>query len=365
MMNFKFLRQSKTACVGAFLLVLILNATITKAGFTSATTIQPNTSNVALGTTNAEVIGVAVTITAAAPNTVDYLRFCFSGTALADVANANVSYTGTSNVFSTSTLVGGPVVPTTCPTAFTVNTAYALPNVAGTYYFWLALDVLPGATVGDHVDAQCTRVRFNGISNNLAGAQANPAGSRPIVTGCTVPTADFSASSTTICMGASINFTDLSTGTAPLTYSWDLSGGSPAISTVANPAGITYSTAGDYSVSLTATNACGTNTNSKGYYIHVLPTIPTASFTFNASSLNVNFTDSSSNSPSAWSWDFGDGTTSTVQNPSHTYTSSGTYTVCYTSTNACGSSTIYCDSVNVTCVPTVSGFAFATSALTA
>lgn len=40
--------------------------------------------------------------------------------------------------------------------------------------------------------------------------------------------------------------------------------------------------------------------------------------------MTVNFTDLSPNSPSSWDWTFGDGGTSTLQNPSHTYTVPGT-----------------------------------------
>lgn len=49
----------------------------------------------------------------------------------------------------------------------------------------------------------------------------------------------------------------------------------------------------------------------------------------------VNFTDLSPNATS-WSWDFGDGTVSTLQNPSHVYSDPGTYTVTLTATNANG-----------------------------
>ena len=51
----------------------------------------------------------------------------------------------------------------------------------------------------------------------------------------------------------------------------------------------------------------------------------------------VSFTDLTQNLPQTWLWDFGDGTTSNVQNPTHTYTSDGTYTVILTCTNANGS----------------------------
>jgi uncharacterized protein YneR len=43
--------------------------------------------------------------------------------------------------------------------------------------------------------------------------------------------------------------------------------------------------------------------------------------------LTVKFTDTSAGSWTSWSWDFGDGGTSTLQNPSHTYTTAGTYNV--------------------------------------
>ena len=43
--------------------------------------------------------------------------------------------------------------------------------------------------------------------------------------------------------------------------------------------------------------------------------------------LDVQFTDYSTGSPTSWSWNFGDGSLSTLQNPSHTYTSADTYTV--------------------------------------
>ena len=52
--------------------------------------------------------------------------------------------------------------------------------------------------------------------------------------------------------------------------------------------------------------------------------------------LTVDFTDESTGTITSWSWDFGDGETSTEQNPSHTYTNPGTYTVALTLTDAGG-----------------------------
>jgi len=54
----------------------------------------------------------------------------------------------------------------------------------------------------------------------------------------------------------------------------------------------------------------------------------------------IQFTDMSLNVPTSWSWDFGDGGISNLQNPYHTYTASGTYTVSLISTNINGVDTL-------------------------
>ena len=58
--------------------------------------------------------------------------------------------------------------------------------------------------------------------------------------------------------------------------------------------------------------------------------------------LTVSFSDASINSPTLWSWDFGDGSTSTLQNPMHTYKNVGTgsYTVSLTATGTGGAVTM-------------------------
>ncbi len=69
---------------------------------------------------------------------------------------------------------------------------------------------------------------------------------------------------------------------------------------------------------------------------------PVADFSANTTSTcsgTISFTDLSANSPTSWLWDFGDGTTSTQQNPVHTYTATGVYTVTLTATNQYGSNT--------------------------
>ena len=73
------------------------------------------------------------------------------------------------------------------------------------------------------------------------------------------------------------------------------------------------------------------------------PTAPNASFTTDTSSgpppLQVQFTDTSTGTIESRLWDFKDGTTSTEQNPLHTFQTAGTYDVTLTVTNTVGSDT--------------------------
>ncbi|AKB30971.1 cell surface protein [Methanosarcina siciliae HI350] len=152
------------------------------------------------------------------------------------------------------------------------------------------------------------------------------------------PVADFSSSVDSGEAPLEITFTDKSTG-SPTAWRWDLGDGNT--STEQNPVH-TYTSAGNYTVTLTASNADGES--SKKGTITVLQSVEqvVADFTSSADSgeapLEVTFTDKSTGSPTAWRWDLGDGNTSTEQNPVHTYTSAGNYTVTLTASNADGES---------------------------
>ena len=155
------------------------------------------------------------------------------------------------------------------------------------------------------------------------------------------PTAEFSGTPTSGSAPLEVHFTDQSTpGTSPIT-SRDWTFGDGGSSTEANPIH-TYSSAGSFNVSLTVTTADGQSTNTKNGYIQTCAP-PVADFTGAPTTVlagtPVVFTDLSTGSPTSWSWTFGDNGTSTVQNPSHTYSTPGTYTVSLTARNACGPST--------------------------
>lgn len=82
--------------------------------------------------------------------------------------------------------------------------------------------------------------------------------------------ASFNANSQSICSGNSVQFTENSSGGAT-GYSWTFEGGSPSTSNAANPL-ITYNTAGTFDVSLTVSNASGSNTLTLSNYITVAAT---------------------------------------------------------------------------------------------
>ncbi|MGZ8517000.1 MAG: PKD domain-containing protein, partial [Chitinophagaceae bacterium] len=89
-------------------------------------------------------------------------------------------------------------------------------------------------------------------------------------------------------------------------------------------------------------NADGIDEIERIDYITVFPS-PTVNFsadiTLGCVPVRVNFKDLSATTVGSiisWNWDFGDGTTSTLQNPAHSYTSTGFYTVTLTATSSSG-----------------------------
>jgi PKD repeat protein len=136
--------------------------------------------------------------------------------------------------------------------------------------------------------------------------------------------------------GLQVNFVDRSTN-APASWLWNFGDGS-ATSTQQNPIH-TYAAAGNYTVSLTATNASGSSSTSQVVAVSA-GTPPKAEFAFQPNGLTVNFADSSTGTPTSWGWNFGDGRLSSQQNPVHTYAAAGTYTVTLTVSNAAGSNSV-------------------------
>jgi len=157
---------------------------------------------------------------------------------------------------------------------------------------------------------------------------------------CPSPVADFTASDTSGCAPLEVTFIDSSTGDV-LTYLWDFGDGDT--STLQSPGQI-YNNPGTYTVILTVSDTCGSDSQTRTDYITVedcCATTVTADFssdtTTGCAPLTVTFSDSSTGDVLTYLWDFGDGDTDTIRNPIHAYTASGTYTVNLTVSDTCGS----------------------------
>ncbi len=79
--------------------------------------------------------------------------------------------------------------------------------------------------------------------------------------------ANFNASPVEVCEGGQVQFNDISTGEV-ISWDWAFEGGDPATSTEQNPL-VTYSTTGEYDVSLTVSDGSSTNTSNISDYIKV------------------------------------------------------------------------------------------------
>ncbi len=182
------------------------------------------------------------------------------------------------------------------------------------------------------------------------------------------PVANFNLPTTNYAEPANIEFTDASSG-SPFLWLWNFGDGTTSISQ--NPYFHDYTNSGTYTINLTVWNAGGANSIPKTIYIWEIlnPSIisntnsGTAPLTvqFNGTlntdssmstlavksngilnansgtgSLAINPEGTSSDSSTTWNWSFGDGTYSTSQNVSHTYSHVGTYTVTLTAGNPGG-----------------------------
>jgi len=157
------------------------------------------------------------------------------------------------------------------------------------------------------------------------------------------PVADFDADDTEVCTGTSVNFNDLSTN-YPNSWSWSFPGGTPSSYNGQNPPAITYSSPGDYNVSLTVSDGIDNDTETKVGYITVKNIIadfsgaPTTVVKGNT----VTFTDLADCNPTTWSWSFPGGSPASFngQNPPPIlYDTEGIYDVSLSVSNGAGNDT--------------------------
>jgi gliding motility-associated-like protein len=133
----------------------------------------------------------------------------------------------------------------------------------------------------------------------------------------------------TACLNVAVNFTNISSP-APVSSRWEFGDG--GVSNSRSPS-YTYDSAGVYTVKLINRYGNCTDSVTRNITIGPKPLVNFASVNHASckAPFTVDFQDLTQNS-TAWFWDFGDGTTSTEQNPKHTYNQLGQYDITLTAT---------------------------------
>ncbi len=154
------------------------------------------------------------------------------------------------------------------------------------------------------------------------------------------PIADFTATPKRGYAPLTVDFIDQSTGSPELSHAWAFGDGT--ISTEKDSSH-TFTTPGLYNITHVVTNIGGSDSITKSWYIEVLPAPPGvyAEFTATPKSgtapLTIDFLDQSGGHITSWDWSFGDGTSSTEKNPTHIFTSPGSYNISLAVTGTEGS----------------------------
>jgi PKD repeat protein len=149
----------------------------------------------------------------------------------------------------------------------------------------------------------------------------------------TSPVAGFSANANTGCTPFTVQYNNGASGNTT-EWAWEFPGGTPATSNQPNPV-VIYQTPGTYPATLTASNGVGNSVKTQPDFI-VAQTVPITDFDLTVNGALVTMANTTQNGTS-YLWDFGDGSTSTLESPNHTYTNDGVFNITLTSTNNCGS----------------------------
>lgn len=156
------------------------------------------------------------------------------------------------------------------------------------------------------------------------------------------PVVNFTGTPSTGCLPLPVQFNSQSTGGSGTISAWQWDFGDGTFATAENPAH-TYTTSGNFNVSLRVTNSFGCITSiTKTQYIKIGSPVHAAFSNTQPANCDlpatILFQNNSTGTGSLnYQWNFGDGNTSTQASPSHTYTAAGSYTVrlIVTSSNGC------------------------------
>lgn len=267
--------------------------------------------------------GVSATLNPGATGT----SYLWSNGATSQTINVNTqgSYSvivtnaaGCTSVASTQVTVGGQVISNSNTTSICQGQSATLDaGFAGSIYAWSTGSTSQTISVNAAGVYSVTVTDASGCTGTIANTvQVNP-----------LPQAAFTPNDE--CLNDSVFFHDASSvnGGSIASWSWDLGNGN--ISFAQNPI-LVYNTPGAYNVVLTITSDQGC-TSVLSDTLNIYP-MPTAAFNFTQGCIgtSIPFVDQSTvgfGNIVSWNWNFGDGTTSTSQNPQHSFTTAGNYNV--------------------------------------
>lgn len=140
------------------------------------------------------------------------------------------------------------------------GTSMSCPVAAGLCALMLAVDSnLTPAKVEEYLKATCDNIdaQNSGYIGQIGAGRINAFMAVQMALDSIKPVvADFTSSATALSVNGTVSFTDLSVGN-PVSWAWTFQGGNPSTSTLQNPIGITYPSAGTFDVTLTVTDSAG------------------------------------------------------------------------------------------------------------
>ncbi|MCH8902898.1 MAG: PKD domain-containing protein [Bacteroidetes bacterium] len=171
------------------------------------------------------------------------------------------------------------------------------------------------------------------------------------------PTSSFTTTAP-VCAGATVDFTNTGSTGGSWAFLWDFGvDASPATSTAESPSGVTYSSGGSKTITLTISDGSCTATTTATITINNTPAASFASTAPECTGLDVDFTNTGSTGGGVtFSWNFGSGASpaaSTLENPTGVvYSTDGTKSITFTITDGgCANTVVQTIDINLT--PTV------------